>query len=233
MDRVTWATRPLPSPVIVAALFFGRARRDPEIPPLRARKRAGLDPRPSFVSAARGSHRRRRCKPSLDARTILVVTPGAAALSLFTCERTQDRRAPACAMRGRARRLGYSRGLMLPWELSVQAALDRTDQGRGLLMQTNTGVVTIDEGAGAKSRPILSRFWLKGGRYRVTIPEEGWGHATLDQCQIGEASKPAHIENPGPAGTIFFRLDQGFYRFVLTEPIEMQPKSAEIMRLEG
>src|SRR5258705_364040 len=40
MDRVTWATRPLPSPVIVAALFFGRARRDPEIPPLRARKRA-------------------------------------------------------------------------------------------------------------------------------------------------------------------------------------------------
>ena len=27
MDRVTWATRPLPSPVIVAALFFGRTRR--------------------------------------------------------------------------------------------------------------------------------------------------------------------------------------------------------------
>jgi hypothetical protein len=122
---------------------------------------------------------------------------------------------------------------MLPWELGVKAALGRAGQGRGLLMQTNTGVVTIDEGAGAKSRPILSRFWLKGGRYRVTIPEEGWGHATLDQCQIGEASKPAYIENPGPAGTIFFRLDQGFYRFVLTEPIEMQPKSAEIMRLEG
>ena len=100
-------------------------------------------------------------------------------------------------------------------------------------MQTNGGVVTIDEGAGAKSRPIASRFWLKGGRYRVTMPEEEWGHATLDKCQIGEVSKPARIENPGPAGTIFFRLEQGFYRFVLTEPIEMQPKSAEITRLEA
>jgi hypothetical protein len=82
-------------------------------------------------------------------------------------------------------------------------------------MQTNDGIVTIDEGAGEKSRPIGSRFWLKGGRYRVKMPGDGWGHATLDQCQIGEASKPAHIENPGPAGTIFFCLKQGFYRFAL------------------
>ena len=99
-------------------------------------------------------------------------------------------------------------------------------------MQTNDGVVTIYEGAGVKSRPIVSRFWLKGGQYRVTIPGEGWGHATLDQCQIGEASKPAHIEKPGPVGTIFFRLKQGFYRFALSGPIEMQPSSAEITRLE-
>lgn len=99
-------------------------------------------------------------------------------------------------------------------------------------MQTNDGVVTIDEGDGVKSRPIASRFWLKGGRYRVAMPGGGgWGHATLDQCQIGEASKPAYIENPGPAGTIFFSLKQGFYRFALVGSIEVQPKSAEITRI--
>jgi hypothetical protein len=102
-----------------------------------------------------------------------------------------------------------------------------------MVAEKNDGAMTIDEGDGVKSRPISSRFWLKGGHYRVKMPSEGWGHATLDQCQIGEASKPAHIENPGPAGTIFFRLKQGFYRFVLAGPIEMQPKSAEITRIEA
>ena len=75
-------------------------------------------------------------------------------------------------------------------------------------MQTNDVVVTIDGGAGAKFRPIVSRFWLKGGRYRVTMPEAGWGHATLDQCQIGEASKPVYIEKPGPAERTSFAWDR-------------------------
>jgi hypothetical protein len=102
------------------------------------------------------------------------------------------------------------------------------------VMQTNDGLVTIDEGDGVKSRPISSRFWLKGGRYRVKMPCDGsWEHATLDQCQIGEASKPAHSESPGPVGTIFFRLKQGFYRIVLAGPIEEQPKSVEITRVEA
>jgi hypothetical protein len=101
------------------------------------------------------------------------------------------------------------------------------------MVQKNDGAVTIDEGDGMKSRPITSSFWLRGGKYRVQMPGGGWGHATLDQCEVGEASKPAHIEKPGPAGTIFFRLKQGFYRFVLAGPIEMQPRSALITRIEA
>jgi hypothetical protein len=101
------------------------------------------------------------------------------------------------------------------------------------MVDKNDGVMTIDEGDGVKSRPIASRFWLKGGRYRVTMPGDGWGHATLDQCQIGEASKPVSKTDLGPAGTIHFRLKQGFYRFVLAGPVELQPKSAEITRLEA
>jgi len=100
-------------------------------------------------------------------------------------------------------------------------------------MQTNDGVVTIDEGNGVKSRPITSRFWLKGGRYRVRLPGEGWSFAALDQCQIGEASKPANIMNLGSEGAIYFRLDKGFYRFALAGPIENQPRSGEIARLEA
>ncbi len=103
-------------------------------------------------------------------------------------------------------------------------------------MQTNDGIVTIDEGGGlreplVKSRPIVSRFWLKGGQYRVTIPGEGWVHTTLDQCQIGEASKPATGRRLGPVGTMSFSLKQGFYKFVLLGPVDSQPKSAEIIRV--
>ena len=103
-------------------------------------------------------------------------------------------------------------------------------------MQTNDGIVTIDEGGGlsdalVKSRPIVSRFWLKGGQYHVTIPGEGWGQTTLDQCQIGEASKPAAGTHLGLAGTKSFSLKQGFYRFVLLGPVDSQPKSAEIIRV--
>ena len=100
-------------------------------------------------------------------------------------------------------------------------------------MPENGGTVTIDEGDGVKSRPITSRFWLKGGRYRVTLAGDGWLNVTLDQCQIGDASKPATILNLGSAGAIYFRLKQGFHRFVLKGPVEEQPKSAEIARLEA
>ena len=99
-------------------------------------------------------------------------------------------------------------------------------------MQNNDSVVTIDEGSGAKSRPITSRFWLKGGRYRVTLPVDGWTHATFDRCQIGEASKPVQREL-GSSGTTFFRLKQGFHRFVFGAPVDEQPKSAEITRVEA
>ena len=101
------------------------------------------------------------------------------------------------------------------------------------MAQPNDGVVTIDEGETVKSRPITSRFWLKGGRYRVKLSGDGWVNATLDQCQIGEASKPADILNLGSAGAIYFRLTQGFYRFVLKGPVEEQPKAGEIVRLEA
>jgi len=100
-----------------------------------------------------------------------------------------------------------------------------------VIMQANEGVMTIEEGDGVKSRPITSHFWLKGGRYRVTIPDDGWEYATLDQCQVGEASKPASRTRLGPRGTTFFNLRQGFYRFALAGSIEKQPKSAEIARV--
>ena len=105
-------------------------------------------------------------------------------------------------------------------------------------MQINDGVVTIKEGDGVleppvKSRPIVGPFWLKGGRYEVTIPGEGWTSATLDRCQVGRESEPPRNAGSGAPGTKFFYLEKGFYRLMLKGPLELQPRSAEITRLEG
>ena len=100
-------------------------------------------------------------------------------------------------------------------------------------MQTNDGAVTIDEGDGVKSRPISSRFWLKGGRYRVKMPSGGGNTRRWTNAKSARQASLLYSESPGPVGTNFFRLKQGFYRFVLTGPTEKQPKSVEITRLEA